>query len=26
MIYLHVAQIPYKPPHSPFDKLYAKQA
>jgi len=25
MIYLHVAQIPYKPPHSPFDKLYAKQ-
>ena len=22
MIYLHVAQIPYKPPHSPFDKLY----
>ncbi len=25
MIYLHVAQIPYKPPHSPLDKLYAKQ-
>jgi len=25
MIYLHVAQIPYKPPHSPFDKLYMKQ-
>jgi site-specific recombinase XerD len=25
MIYLHVAQIPYKPPHSPFDKLYIKQ-
>jgi site-specific recombinase XerD len=22
MIYLHVAQIPYKPPHSPLDKLY----
>ncbi len=22
MIYLHVAQIPYKSPHSPFDKLY----
>jgi integrase len=25
MNYLHVAQIPYKPPHSPFDKLYMKQ-
>lgn len=25
MIYLHVAQIPYKPPHSPLDKLYANQ-
>jgi len=24
MIYLHVAQIPYKPPHSPFDKLYTR--
>ncbi len=24
MIYLHVAQIPHKPPHSPFDKLYSK--
>jgi len=24
MIYLHVAQIPYNPPHSPFDKLYTK--
>jgi len=25
MIYLHVAQIPYKLPHSPLDKLYAFQ-
>lgn len=25
MIYLHVAQIPHKPPHSPFDKLYSNQ-
>jgi site-specific recombinase XerD len=25
MIYLHVAQIPYKPPHSPLDKLYPDQ-
>ena len=25
MIYLHVAQVPYKPPHSPLDKLYPNQ-
>lgn len=25
MIYLHVAQIPYKPPHSPLDKLYTSK-
>ena len=25
MIYLHVAQIPYKMPHSPLDSLYPKQ-
>ncbi len=25
IIYLHVAQVPYKPPHSPLDKLYPNQ-
>ena len=25
MIYLHVAQLPHTPPHSPLDTLYAKR-